>query len=148
MSSHPNAPTPRRQHLPNSLGMHSYPQGDQVDPWAPTWVRPLPVGQPRVGAPGCPPRAPGFPGTTPAGMPPQHVMSGWPVPGHPRMSPRPRNARRRWVLIGSITAAVAAITAGTGLLIAVADRSNSPAATTTVSAPDSPPPTTTGAPTQ
>jgi hypothetical protein len=80
-------------------------------------------------------------------MPPQQVMSGWPVPGYPPMSPPPGNPRRRWVLIGSITAAVAAVTVGTGLLIAVADRSNSPAGTTTVSAPDSPPPTTTNAPT-
>jgi serine/threonine kinase PknH len=150
MSSHPNSPTPGGQALPISLGLQAYPQGDRVDPWAQTWVRPVgtPVGPLRVGPAALPPRAPGFPGHTLAGMPPQAVMAGWPVPGYAPMSPGAGNPRRRWALIGGVTAAVVAVTVGTGLLIAVADRSNSPAGTTTVSTPDSPsPPTTPNAPT-
>ncbi|WP_156688823.1 sensor domain-containing protein [Mycobacterium sp. Marseille-P9652] len=134
MSSHPNTPAPGGRSLPNPVAPQGYPHGARVDPWAQTWVRP--VGVPVVR----PPAAPGFPAAAHPPTAPRPAIAGWPPHGYPPMGPPPRGTRRRWALIGGVTAVVALVTAGTGVFIAVADRSTGPAGTTSVSEPPSAPP--------
>lgn len=121
MWSHPNAPAIGGT-WPNHVAPQPYPQGSQVDPWAQTWVRPA----------GGPPSGPPPAVLPPPGMP-------FPTPGYPAMAAPRGKSPSKWVLAGSVAAA-AAVMAGAGLLIAVADKSSAPAGTTTVSESPTPVP--------